>query len=147
MYDHRFLFEAGNWQGEGTIRFSLTENALSYHTFWHVHGLQDNVILATQRVQIVGSDEEVVNRLRVSEIGTEKFLMGLENPVLGAAMGTGLVDQQRVAWEFRGKQASFEGFEIYEKDPSGYLVKAEYASKDDSRTMIEGRLWRIELSS
>jgi hypothetical protein len=41
------------------------------------------------------------------------------------------------------EEIGFEGFEFYEKqDDKNYLMRAEYATTDQFRTLIQGRLWQ-----
>ena len=53
-----------------------------------------------------------------------------------------------IAWEFRVPEIGFEGFETYEKQPDDtYLMHAEYATDDQLRTVIKGKIWQKIASS
>jgi hypothetical protein len=72
-----------------------------------------------------------------------EFSIDLENQALGKVSGKGLVNDKLIAWEFRVEEIGFEGFELYEKqDDKNYLMRAEYATSDQFRTLIQGRLWQ-----
>jgi hypothetical protein len=67
----------------------------------------------------------------------------LENQALGKITGKGLINEKVIAWEFRVEDIGFEGFELYEKqDDLTYLMRAEYATSDQFRTLIQGRVWQ-----
>ncbi len=72
-----------------------------------------------------------------------EFAIELENQALGKVTGKGLVNDKVIAWEFRIVEIGFEGFELYEKqDEKNYLMRAEYATSDQFRTLIQGRVWQ-----
>ena len=67
----------------------------------------------------------------------------LENEALGKVQGKGLISEKVIAWEFRMQDIGFEGFEFYEKlDDKNYLMRAEYATADQFRTVINGKIWK-----
>ena len=77
------------------------------------------------------------------DITPTSFNVELENQALGKAEGKGRIDNKLIAWEFRLKDIGFEGFEFYEKQPdNSYLMRAEYATTDQFRTLIEGKVWQ-----
>ena len=59
-------------------------------------------------------------------------------------VGKGTINHKLIGWEFRLDHLGFEGFEFYEKgaDSDTYLMHAEYATSDDFRTAIHGKIWR-----
>ena len=68
--------------------------------------------------------------------------MELENELLGTVKGTGVIDENTIAWEFHGT-GGLEGFEVYELQDNGdYMMHAEYSSPDQFRTIIDGRIWK-----
>ena len=53
-----------------------------------------------------------------------------------------MIDDKVIAWEFRDPDIGFEGIEFYEKQSdTEYLMKAEYATADQFRTNIQGKVW------
>ena len=69
--------------------------------------------------------------------------MELHNELVGHVIGKGVYSDKEVAWEFRG-HPSFEGFEVYHlRDDGDWSVHAEFASPDQFRTVINGRVWKM----
>lgn len=92
-----------------------------------------------------GVEEQVINMFTFKDIKPTSFTVILKNNVIDTISGTGLYDEQMIAWEFKG-QAAFEGFEVYEKQENGdYFLHAEYGSPDQFRTIVEGLIWRKRL--
>jgi hypothetical protein len=72
----------------------------------------------------------------------------MENHAIGKVNGTGIINESLLGWEFRVKELGFEGFEYYEKQPDdSYLMQAEFATVDQLRTTIRGRIWKQAASS
>lgn len=141
---HEFMLEPGQWLGEGTIKFTESPDWLKYHCRWTVRPSEDGVITAVQEVEVEGVPEKMENTFTFADISTEKFAVHLSNTLLGEIDGSGVVDERVVAWEFRGTdEYGFEGFEIYERNPDGgYNVRAEFASADQLRTIVQGSIWK-----
>ena len=74
----------------------------------------------------------------------KKFTIELQNQSLGVIVGRGIINAKLIGWEFRLEQFGFEGFEFYEasKEDGVYLFHAEYATSDDFRTVIHGKIWQ-----
>jgi len=143
MNEHPFLFTSKHWLGEGIIKLSMVEEELGFHTRWNL-GTKDpqGEIIALQEVQIKGISDVMQNQFVLSDLTPTQFTIELENAALGAISGKGLIKGDLIAWEFRDDEIGFEGFEFYEKQADGsYLMRAEYASPDQNRTVIRGRIW------
>lgn len=151
MAQHAFIFESGLWVGEGRVRFSSSPDQVKFYTKWTI---PKNLKQATgeegscsQQVEMLGSNEQVVNKFVITMQSQNSFMISLENEMVGKVQGKGIVDEKTIAWEFRG-HPGFEGFEVYELTDNGdYMLHAEYASPDQFRTMIEGRIWKKAASS
>ncbi len=143
-----FLFSSGIWIGEGKITFTASPEVLSFFTRWETKpGGREGELLCTQNVEMQGVDDKVINRFRVFDITPRSFAIELENDLVGLVRGKGVIAPNEIAWEFRG-HPSFEGFEVYRAKENGdYSVHAEFASPDQFRTVINGRVWRKASSS
>lgn len=143
MKEHLFLFLPKKWYGEGTITLSMVEEELQFHTQWNL-GILDpqGQINAFQEVQIKGMADVMQNQFLISNLTATQFHIELENAALGIIIGKGLIKGNLIAWEFRDQKIGFEGFEFYEKQEDGtYLMRAEYATADQYRTIIRGKIW------
>lgn len=142
--DHAFLFAAKNWLGEGTIKLSMVEEELNFHTRWNLGALDPHgQIAAIQEVQIKGMSDIMSNQFLITNMSKTEFDIELENAALGTIVGKGKIKDNLIAWEFRDTETGFEGFEFYEKQDDGsYLMRAEYATPDQYRTQIRGRIWQ-----
>lgn len=143
MSHHAFLLEPKKWLGSGKINLSMVEEELEFYTRWNLEPSgKKGDIAAHQEVQIKGMSEVMVNQFKVSGCTPTKFKIELENAALGAIIGKGIIKGNLIAWEFRDVETGFEGFEFYEKQEDGtYLMRAEYATPDQHRTVIRGTLW------
>ncbi len=137
-----FLFSSGTWIGEGKISFTASPEVLSFFTKWTSKpGERDGDVRCTQQVEMSGVDDHVVNQFRFFDIRQNSFSVELSNELVGIVRGKGVISEKEIAWEFRG-HPSFEGFEVYRlKDNGDWTVHAEFASPDQFRTIIEGRVW------
>ncbi len=62
---------------------------------------------------------------------------------MGKVQGEGVISDKVIAWEFRMSDIGFEGIEIYEKqEDNTYSMHAEYATNDQFRTLIQGKVWK-----
>jgi hypothetical protein len=141
---HSFIFSPGKWLGTGTITFSMSTDKLKFFTRWTIDPEKNGVIRCVQKTEIEGGGDQVVNILYFNVEGKDKdnFLVRLENPLIGAVQGKGVSSDQSIGWEFRAIDLGFDGFEIYElQDSENYFMRGEYASDDQSRTVIEGKIW------
>lgn len=136
---HGFIFEPGEWSGEGTVSFSASPEQVPFTTKWIVESNQDEGVRCSQRVDMDGSDEHVLNKMHFYDVTSNSFNVSLENEIVGQVIGTGIIDDNTIAWEFRG-HIGFQGYEVYEKKVNGaeYHFHAEYASPDQFRTIIDG---------
>lgn len=143
MANHLFIFSPGYWLGDGKISFSASKEQIGFATRWIVEEEDDNAVIScTQEVEMRGSNEKVLNKLKFSQITEKNFRVELENDLAGKVKGKGVIDSKTIAWELR-EHAGFEGFEVYEIQENGeYHFHAEYASSENFRTIIDGRIWR-----
>lgn len=141
--DHPFLFSPKKWLGEGKIRLSNIEEELDFYTRWNLDAVDDEGnIPASQEVQIKGMSDIMQNQFVITDVSGTHFTITLENATLGTITGKGLIKDDLIAWEFRDSEIGFEGFEFYEKQPDGsYLMRAEYATPEQDRTFIRGKIW------
>jgi len=143
---HPFIFQPGRWIGEGKVSFNVSPDRLLFSTEWEIEEMgEGGIIHCTQTVEMQGVEEVVTNAFEVSRSEEEGvFDILLTNESIERVEGNGVVDAEKIAWEFRGHEA-FEGFEVYEKQSAGdYMLHAEYGSSDQFRTIIDGRIWRKE---
>lgn len=143
MVKHEFIFNPGQWVGEGRITFSASPELVRFYTSWWIEKPDEKGgIRCQQRVEMQGSEETVNNNFFVNDVTPAKFKIELENDLIGKVQGLGVIDAKTIAWEFRGN-AGLEGFEVYELQDNGdYMLHAEYSSPDQFRTIIDGRVWK-----
>jgi hypothetical protein len=144
MNQHAFLFNSGVWLGQGTIQLNMVAEELAFFTRWSIEGKDNsNKIACEQEIQIKGLADMVRNQFSISNIEHGEFIINLENQAVGKIQGKGLINDRIIAWEFRVDDIGFEGFELYEKqEDHSYLLRAEYATIDQFRTLIQGRVWQ-----
>jgi hypothetical protein len=142
MNKHDFIFQEGIWIGEGKVSFSTSPEHIHFYTKWVIKKNEKNEINCQQQVEMRGGGDSVFNHFTFSDMKDLTFAVALENDILGIATGKGLIDEKKIAWEFR-EHSDFEGFEVYELQENGdYLLHAEYVSTDQHRTTIDGRVWK-----
>lgn len=142
MEKHLFIFEEGLWIGEGDIGFSTSPEQLHFYTRWQISKEDNSEIKCKQVVEMQGSDEHVENQFVLSKITKDSFVITLENDMIGLITGTGVISDKAIAWEFR-KESGLEGFETFTLQEGGdYLVHSEYASQDQFRSIIDGKVWK-----
>jgi hypothetical protein len=143
-----FLFNPGNWIGQGKITFSHAPGHLRFYTKWIVHPQKKDAITADQQIEQEGGGELLINTFQLSAITESSFDITLSNALTGVVEGKGLIHEKSIAWEFRRPanfthEIHFEGFEVYELQENGdYMLHAEYFSGDQFRTTIDGRIWK-----
>lgn len=144
MNRHLFLFNAGVWLGQGTIQLNMVTEELAFFTRWNIENKDlSNKIACEQEIQIKGFSDMMRNQFCVSNMEHGEFIIDLENQAVGKIQGAGLINDKIIAWEFRINEIGFEGFEVYEKqEDQSYLLRAEYATADQFRTFIQGRIWQ-----
>jgi hypothetical protein len=126
----------------------MVEEELAFYTKWNV-AQKDNSgkIECVQEIQVKGLSDIMHNQFAFFDLAPGNFSLELDNPALGKIIGKGLITDKVIAWEFRSPQIGFEGFEMYEKQADdAYLMHAEYATSDQLRTVIRGKVWQ-DLSS
>lgn len=144
---HPFILSPGDWLGQGKIAFSASKEVLDFYTKWFIPKVESKEkphdrLEIVQSVEMVGAEEAIENRFVINNITATNFHIRLENELIGVVIGSGVIDKDRVAWEFRG-HPNFEGFEVYELQKDGqYLFHAEYVSPDQFRSIIDGKIWK-----
>lgn len=142
MASHEFLFRSGIWIGEGRVTFVGSTEHVIFYTKWTVNEEVAGFLSCRQEVEMRGGGENVLNFFTLKEIKETSFEITVESEALGKASGKGIINETKIAWEFKG-HPDFEGFEVYELQASGdYRVHAEYISPDQHRTIIDGRIWK-----
>ncbi len=149
MPHHLFLQQPSSWLGEGKIRLNMVEDELSFFTRWSMGFLNEEggelggIIRCLQEIQVKGMADIMHNQFTIRDFTLNSFVIELENQALGKVSGIGLLNQEIIGWEFRIPELGFEGFEFYEKQADdSYLMRAEYATSDQFRTMINGKIWQ-----
>ena len=143
MQPHLFIFSPGTWHGEGKISLNMVEEELLFHTNWSVQNKDfAGKVACAQDVQVQGLPECMRNELSFYDFAGNGFIVDMENPNVGHITGKGVFDEKMIGWEFRGTDMNFEGYETYTLQPDGsYLMKGEYVTSDQFRTLIEAKLW------
>jgi hypothetical protein len=142
---HQFLLTSSSWLGQGKIQLNMVAEELAFFTRWNAENVDAHGrIECLQEIQVKGLSDIMHNEFLIYNLNTAgEFSIDLENPAVGKISGTGLINEKVIAWEFRVEEIGFEGFELYEKqDENNYLMRAEYATNDQFRTLIQGRLWK-----
>jgi hypothetical protein len=144
MTHHQFLLTPATWLGQGKIQLNMVSEELGFFTRWNVSNVDGaGRIECIQEIQVKGLSDIMHNDFLIHNLTGGEFSIDLENQALGKVSGKGLVNDKLIAWEFRVEEIGFEGFELYEKqDDKNYLMRAEYATSDQFRTLIQGRLWQ-----
>ena len=140
---HRFILEPATWLGEGTIELSMIEERLQFMTRWICQPKDSaGCVVCVQEIQVKGLPEVMHNQFSLYDFASKEFKVDLENHALGKLQGKGILKKQLIGWEFRSPDIGFEGFEFYEKQKDdSYLMRADYATGDQYRTLIQGRIW------
>ena len=147
MSTHGFILSPSSWLGEGKIQLSMVDEQLTFFTRWKVTERDPlGVIECMQEIQVKGVPETMMNQFTFSDLSGDHFVVTLENQALGKVVGNGVINDKVIGWEFRIPEVGFEGFEFYEKQPdNSYLMRAEYATDDQFRTLIQGKVWQQSL--
>ena len=143
MEGHSFIFTPGVWLGEGKILLSMLEEQLVFFTRWSI-GAKDpkGHIECLQEIQVRGLSDVLVNHYTFFDMTPTTFHVLMDNYAVGKISGSGIIHPEMVGWEFRVKELGFEGFEFYEKQSDElYHVQGEFATSDDLRTKVQGRVW------
>ena len=109
MVNHLFIFSEGIWLGEGKIYLNMLEEELVFFTRWKVERKTlENYIECTQEIQVKGLSDTMTNRFILSEFSQASFSILMENHAVGKVSGKGMVNADRLGWEFRVKEIGFE---------------------------------------
>ena len=141
---HQFLLTPSAWLGQGKIQLNMVSEELAFFTRWNSQNPDgEGRIECLQEIQVKGLSDVMHNEFLIYNLASGEFAIDLENQALGRVTGVGLINEKVIAWEFRIIDIGFEGFELYEKqDENNYLMRAEYATNDQFRTLIQGRVWK-----
>lgn len=141
---HPFIFAPSSWLGEGKIQLNMVDEELAFFTRWNINNKDPSgKIEGVQEIQVKGLSDIMFNQFGFYDLTSSSFLIDLENPALGKVTGSGLITDKVIAWEFRANDIGFEGFEFYERQSdNSYLMRAEYATSDQFRTVIKGKVWQ-----
>ncbi len=144
MKEHRFILTPTAWIGEGKIQLNVIEEELGYSTKWNISERDSTgKITCIQEIQVKGISDIMQNQFLFFDLASGNFSIELDNPSIGKIVGKGILTDRLIAWEFRLSSREFEGFEMYEKQPDEtYLMYAEYATADQLRTIVKGRVWQ-----
>jgi hypothetical protein len=144
MTNHQFILNPNAWLGEGKIQLSMVDEELGFITRWNVMPPDaSGRVESVQEIQVKGLSDIMINQFVFFDFAPTRFSIELENQALGKIVGTGLINDKVIAWEFRVPELGFEGFEFYEKETeTSYLMRAEYATRDQFRTLIRGKVWK-----
>lgn len=142
MKQHQFIFDSGNWIGEGNITISVLAEELPFKTTWAVESKDlSGKVSCMQNIEISGIQEGLVNELTFYSFGANSFSVDMENENVGRIVGVGFYDEQRISWEFRNNDKDFEGYESYALQPDGsYHMRGEYVTVDKIRTVLESKI-------
>lgn len=122
----------------------MVEEKLNFFTKWSVAESDfTGKIQSVQELQISGISENMRNELTFYDFTDSKFCVEMENLNIGKVVGSGVFDDNMLAWEFRENDLNFEGYETYHLQKDGsYIIHAEYVTSDQFRTQIDGKIWR-----
>ena len=126
------------------MTLSMITEELPFSTRWNISKGEKGKIESFQEIKVSGLADVMQNQFSFYYDLTKKTLaIELNNQSLGKVAGRGMVNDQLIGWEFRLGHLGFEGFEFYEKgkNAESYLMHAEYATNDDFRTVIHGKIW------
>ncbi|MGA8165006.1 MAG: hypothetical protein WB791_08300 [Waddliaceae bacterium] len=146
-HQHLFIFHPGRWSGEGTVSFHSSPEEMFFATEWSIDPKNGEGISCRQKVKMEGVEQELKNDFYFYDLTDDRFSLTLTSPYLEKVIGTGLIDDQRIAWEFHQEGGgTLEGFEVYEiQDDGSYHIHAEYSTPDQFRTIINGRIKQVKM--
>lgn len=144
MVNHNFILSPTSWIGEGKIQLNMFQEELNFLTRWDAANKDTGGLIAcNQEIQIKGLSDIMNNQFSIFNVTPTSFEIELENMALGKIGGKGIITDKLIAWEFRVPHLGFEGFEFYEKQKDdSYLMRAEYSTADQYRTLIIGKIWQ-----
>jgi hypothetical protein len=119
----------------------MADDVLPFSMQWTVSKDEGGFIKFSQVVEVDSFNDPLYNHFVLNGLDQNNFQIELQNNLVGKVGGTGLFDQKIIAWEFRKVEEGFEGYEIYELQPSGsYRMKAEFLGGEEMRTFVEGEI-------
>jgi len=143
---HSFLFTPGLWLGEGSIALSSLDEELIFYTRWMSHKKdKEGKILCVQEIEIKGLSDIMQSEYCLFAITETEFSFEMDNSVIGKVQGKGFVSPESISWEIVDSAGELEGVEFYQKESKDlYQMRADYATSDQFRTEIKGKIWRKE---
>ncbi len=143
-YKHPFILTPSCWLGQGKIQLDMVAEELAFFTRWNISSPdEEGRIACVQEIQVKGLSDVMHNQFSIYALSNGEFKIELENQALGRIEGKGLINEKVIAWEFRIEEIGFEGFEFYElQEDQNYTMRAEYATSDQFRTLIQGHVWQ-----
>ncbi len=142
---HAFIFQLGQWSGEGLLSFSMADDQIPFKTRWRIEEEKNGIIAFSQTLEVDGYTDHMKNVFKIWDVREGHFLIELSNELIGTVQGKGVVNESVIAWEFKSKGQPFEGFEIYEKKEEGvYQFKAEFTSGNNLHTFVQGMISAID---
>lgn len=141
MEDHLFVFTPGVWLGEGTIKFSYSQESFFYFTKWIVEEERKGVINCRQIVEVSSLAHQIENRFCIRQMQGAGFEIGLSNEFLSNVLGSGVVKKHQISWQFAHTDI-LEGKEEYSKlAEDRYLMHASYCAQNTFSTLVDGKIW------
>ncbi len=124
----------------------MVDEVLVYFTRWRINEKDgEGKIYAHQEIEIKGLSDIMYNDFIFSKITDKDFIVEIENEAIGKVVGKGITSKDSISWEFRDTGQELEGFEFYEREgDTTYFMRADYATTDQFRTEIRGKIWKKE---
>ena len=121
----------------------MMREKLKFFSKWRVQPIdEEGKIECSQKIEISSIAEEMHNHFTLFEIGKEAFKVTLESQSVGKVEGQGIIRPKLISWELRQGAEGVDGFEFFELDGEEYKHHAEYATGQDYRTVIDGKIWK-----
>lgn len=140
---HFFIFKPGIWLGQGVVSLNMVKDQLSFSTRWIVEKEKKSQITTSQEIEIPGLSDIIKNKFYFYNITPNRFKIRLESQNLGEVVGTGILKDNLIAWEFRRPEIGFEGYEVYNlQEDNSYSLVAEYSTSENFRTKVQGKIWK-----
>ena len=98
-----------------------------------------------QEIEIKGLSDIMQSECCLLAITETEFSFEMDNSVIGKVQGKGFVSPKSISWEIVDSAGELEGVEFYQKESKDlYRMRADYATSDQFRTEIKGKIWRKE---
>ena len=134
-----FLLSSGQWQGSGTISFSMSPDILHFRMLWQITQTSDSTWKALQTVEVLES-HTMTNSFKIMAKESGRFDLLYENETVGTFTGSGICEKETISWSYE-HPGEFQGVERYQrKGEFSYQFRSEYDGGDGFKTIIEGSL-------